>query len=159
MILRTITPWINFILKNRIINIIVYIYIFIHGISSTLTQMHVLFSLLASFHKVCLLLSWLLRDSFIRGVWWDGSKSHRMRHFSREVICCIWYAWEIEMAQFQNGSKSRSRVFLLRWVTFCAISPNPLYHFNSHKMGASCFVAAGPTDFLRTVVTGLSGTL
>ena len=32
------------------------------------------------------------------------------------------YAWEIEMAQFQNGSKSRSRVFLLRWLTFWAIS-------------------------------------
>ena len=27
------------------------------------------------------------------------------------------YALEIEMAQFQNGSKSRSRVFLLRWLT------------------------------------------
>ena len=30
------------------------------------------------------------------------------------------YALEIEMAQFQNGSKSRSRVFLLRWLTFWA---------------------------------------
>ena len=23
----------------------------------------------------------------IRGIWWDGSKSHRKRHVSREVIC------------------------------------------------------------------------
>ena len=28
------------------------------------------------------------------------------------------YALEIEVAHFQNGSKSRSRVFLLRWLTF-----------------------------------------
>ena len=29
-----------------------------------------------------------------------------------------WYAWEIEMAQFENDSESRSRVFLPRWLTF-----------------------------------------
>ena len=28
------------------------------------------------------------------------------------------YAWEIEMAQFENGSESRSRVFLLIWLNF-----------------------------------------
>ena len=31
------------------------------------------------------------------------------------------YAWEIVMAQFQNGSKSRSRDFLQRWLTFSII--------------------------------------
>ena len=34
------------------------------------------------------------------------------------------YSWEIEMAQFQNGSKSRSRVFLLRWLTFLRVRQN-----------------------------------
>ena len=28
------------------------------------------------------------------------------------------YALEIEVAHFQNGSNSQSRVFLLRWLTF-----------------------------------------
>ena len=28
------------------------------------------------------------------------------------------YAWEIEMTQFKHGTKSRSRVFLLRWLIF-----------------------------------------
>ena len=58
---------------------------------------------------------------FIRGVCWDGSKSHRRRHVSREVIYCIWYAREIEMVQFQNGSKSRSRFF------------TEMAHFFNHK--------------------------
>ena len=30
------------------------------------------------------------------------------------------YALEIEVAHFPNGSKSQSRVFLLRWLTFSA---------------------------------------
>ena len=41
----------------------------------------------------------------------EGDMSH---------VKSYYYAWEIEMAQFQNGSKSRSRVLKLRWLTFWA---------------------------------------
>ena len=44
-------------------------------------------------------------------VWWDGWK----KVIEGDMSHVKSYAWEIEMAQFQNGSKSRSRVFQLFW--------------------------------------------
>ena len=49
------------------------------------------------------------------GVFRDGSKIHWRRYHSREVICSIWYAYDFEMAQSQNGSKIyRSRAHKLK---------------------------------------------
>ena len=58
----------------------------------------------------------------IRRVWWYGSKSHRMRVSLWDMSHVKSYAWQIGRAQFQNDSKSRLRGFLLRWLTFWAIS-------------------------------------
>ena len=46
--------------------------------------------------------NWTAPNSIVRGVCWDGTKSHRMRHVSREVIC-IW---------FWSGSKFELFIFL-----------------------------------------------
>ena len=58
----------------------------------------------------------------------------------------------------RDGSVSKSlkisiTCLFTEMVHFLSHLTIPPLHVNSHKMGASCFVAAGPTDSLRTVVT------
>ena len=77
----------------------------------------------------------------IRGVWTIPYGEMAQKVIEWDMYHVKSYAWEIEMAQFQNGSKSRSRVFLLRWLTFWATSISHAYDFTWDMSASMTFCA------------------